>query len=609
MMRSPSDADDLGALVDSAEARSAAILQARDGSARLAVCARGWVLIVDPLTGSSTQVALPNDSYPFSGLGTHDGTFITAGSRYGIEAEAEEEALCWLSEVDPLTEEVRSVSACPGEELLGLAFAEDPDGGVWFSTYPSALVVRWDRRMQTFSEPIRVSDTEQYPSHLAVDRHGWVYAGVGTTTRSIVAIPPGASAGTTLLLDERAGSGYVRLGLDGEVYGHVDATEMQPVEGAPAYWWRFEAGKMFPVEEPAPSEYRGRSFDRIHGRDPEAWSLVELNLAEHRLVTTHPEVRTTPLEYRSAGAKLSPFRMGPTGRIHGTSNHPLQLFDADPLTGEAVVHGLAPVEEARGNICAWAPWRDLMIGVAYVGGHLYLLDPAAEVSAGSNPAHLGRFEEVGRPRCALVAGDTLVWGGYSDYGGRGGGIVVTDLPTRTSTVLTHDEVVPGQSTTALTLLGPGVVLGATSIENPGGAPVTAAAAEVYQLDVVTRTVTDRFTPVEGVETWSGAATSPDGLVHLVSFDGLHALIDPATQQTVEILARIDLGNMAVGGCFLHEGAMWTVQQRGITRVDLTTHEVEQRYLSDRPLTSGGVVNGDDVLVGAGSHLLRVRGIA
>ncbi|MDQ0615338.1 hypothetical protein QF046_002979 [Microbacterium sp. W4I4] len=603
--------EDLGILVDAAEARAAAILHppGGDGSAVVAVCAKGWVLLTDPETGRSRQLPLPDDSFPFAGLGTSDGRFVTGGSIYGIDPEATSAVGSWISELDPASGQVRTRIIDQGDELIGLAFAEDADGGIWFTTSPGSSLLRWDRWTDALSEPVSLSDSEQYPAHLAIDRYGWVYAGLGTTTRSIIAVPPDGGAGIVLLSTPEAGTGYVRRGVDGEVYGHIDAAELHPVDDAPAHWWRFEQGVAHRVPAPAAPTFRGRGFSRIHGEDPPNWSLIELDTGDRRLITAHPGLRNTRLDYRSEGAELSPFRLGPTGRLHGSTNHPLQLFDADPVTATVSVHGLAPVAEAGGNVCAWAAWGDLLAGVAYTGGHLYLLDPVRAIEAGINPVHLGAFPEVGRPRCAVVDGDTLIWGGYPDYGGEGAGLILTDLRARTSTVLSDEQVIGGQSTTALAVLEPGLVLGGTSIENPGGGIPSGSAAYVYLLSSSEHAVTDRFVPDDNVTTWSGAAPSPDGTVHLVSSDGVHVLVDPCGGRRVERLARVDGGPMAYGGCFIHEGALWTIQERAITRVDLQTHEVVVRHRSSSPLTTGGAVVGRDLLAGSGPRLVRIRGVA
>lgn len=492
--------------------------------------------------------------------------------------------------------------------MIGLGLGEAADGAVWFTTYPGSLLVRWDRSADTFSEPVRLSESEEYPVHVAVARDGWVYVGIGTSTRSVVALGPGATEAAVILHSPQPGCGYVRLGADGAAYGHIDSPHLHPEPDLQPRWYRFDSGVPVPVAEPAPGAVTGTGFDRIHQVNPAPWAVVEVDLPHRRLVTSHPQPRVTALTYRSAGAELSAFRVGPTGRLHGTSNHPLQLFDADPATGKAVLHGLSPVAEAGGNICAWSVWGERMAGVAYTGGHLYLLDPAAPVLAGTNPLHLGAHPEAGRPRCCVVVGDTLVWSGYGDYGHSGGGLVISELPSGRSQVVGHRRIAEYQGTTALCVLDERTVLGGTSIESPGGAPVRAAEATAYVFDVRACRLIHSFVPRPGVRTWSGAARCPDGLVHLVSADGTHVLVDPEKGRTVRELDSVELGDLAAGGCLVDSDTMWVIAERGITRVDLTRHRVDLIARSPWPLTAGGALVGADLYAGSGSHLLRFSGV-
>lgn len=603
----PAQPADLGVPVDAAEARATTVTVSALG-ARVNICFRGALLAVDPETAQCRQIDLPDAGFPFAAISTTDGRTVTGGSWFGAETDPASRQASWIAEIEPVHGDVRAHRVCPGEQVIGLGLGEAADGAVWFTTYPGALLVRWDRSADTFAEPVRLSETEEYPTHVAVDRDGWVYVGIGTTTRSVVALGPDATEAAVILHSPQPGCGYVRLGADGIVYGHIDSPHLHPEPDLQARWYRFDSGVPVPVAEPAPGAVTGTGFDRIHQVNPAPWTVVEVDLPHRRLVTSHPRSRVTPLTYRSSGAELSAFRLGPTGRLHGTSNHPLQLFDADPATGHAVLHGLSPVAEAGGNICAWSVWGELMAGVAYTGGHLYLLDPAAPVAAGTNPRHLGAHPEAGRPRCCLVVGDTLVWSGYGDYGHSGGGLVLSELPSGRSQVIGHRQIAEHQGTTALCLLDERTVLGGTSVESPGGAPVRARDATAYVFDVRARRLIRSFVPRPGVRTWSGAARCPDGSVHLVSVDGTHLLVDPEKGSTVRELGSVDVGDLAPGGCLVDSETMWLIAERGITRVDLTRHRVDLIARSPWPLTAGGALVGADLYAGSGSHLLRFDGV-
>lgn len=593
--------DDLGVLVDVAEARTAAVCVRGDES-RLVIAARGWVLVVDPRTGACDQLLFEDDDYPFTSMATRAGMFWT-----GAGAQ--------LIRVDPFTLTLTTLRPAPGEEIVGFGFAEGPDGRIWTSTYPRCRLLVVEPDTLEISEGPRLSETEHYAAHLAVDDDGWLWAGLGTEHRDLVMVSPDGELTSVLTADQRrAGTGWVHRGTDGAIYAHAEATELHPpmsdILVADQVWHRCRAGHLepVPVAEVAPSTTSGRGFRRIHVPVPAPWQVERLELSEHRLtITERSAPREVHLEYRSAGAKLSPFvRVGAT-RLAGTSNHPLRFHSYDTVTAEATVHPNGHFSEAGGNVAAWAEQGGQWYGAAYLGGHYYQWDPDAPIELGTNPRHLGAVPQAARPRCAVAHpdGTHVIWGGYGDYGHAGGALVVHRVGDEQWTVLSHETFAPGQSPIAAAVGTDGDLWIGACVETPGGAQATAVSAAVVRFAWPELTVRDSWTPLPQVRSWAAVCPAPDGTVHLVSRDGWHVHLDPATGTHLAVDDWTDDGVVALGGVVITGDDAEVLQAEAVHRIDLSGHRVTRTQVSEGPITAGGARIGDDLYVGCGPRLTRI----
>lgn len=602
--------EDLGVLVQSDEHRTAAVCTDPTGAQRLVIAARGWVLVVDPLTEECRQLWWQDGAgdYPFASLASSAGTFWTgAGTQ--------------LVEVDPFTLTVRTHHPCDDEEIVGFGLAEGPDGRIWSTTYPHCRLFAVDPATGSVSEGPRLSATESYAGHLVVAQDGWLYCGIGTQSRDLVAVSPvGESRSLAEGFPGGKGSGYARLGVDGFVYGHVDSTELHPLPEGHT-WFRLQGFDRIPVNEAdvAPSTYQGRGFSRIHQPTPSRWRVVDLDLADHRLVLADPEGnhRDVRLEYVSVGARLSPFTATPDGRIVGTTNHPLRLYAYDPDSAAVTDHGRSPV---MGSIAPWATQGSVLIGSAYPGGHTYRLDPGKAIETGTNPELIAEVAEAYRPRCAVAHPDRrhVIWGGYGGYGDVGGALVcmrldgggVSDVPR----VIKHSELAPHRAPTAIGVLPEGDLIVGTSVETPGGATPVERTAAVVRVAWPELTIMNHWQPIDEMRTWAGIAVARDGTVHLVSGSGWHVHLDPRTD---EILARDDWsghGDLALGGLVTTAEHAYVLQTSAVTRIDLEQHRVERLIEGTEaidgfgPIRVGGAVIGSDLFVGSGSRMVRLRDV-
>lgn len=599
---------DLGVVAACDEPRTAAVCVNAAGDSRLVVASRGWVLVVDPVTGGCHQLHFPGPpEFPFASLASRTGAFWTAAGTA-------------LHEVDPFAQQVTTHWPCPEggrSENVGMGFAEGPDGRIWFTSHPDCRLFVLDPTTGQCEARARLSDTEQYAVHLAVAADGRVYAGIGTEHRDLVVVSDDDPQPRSIVPGGRQGkgSGYVHLGEDGQVYGHWGSDQLHPEPGSRHQWHRITAAGPEPVAdaEVSPSRVRGRGFARIHVPHDPGWTVERLDLPGRELLVADRAggERLIRLDYVSVGAKLSPFAETADGHVIGTSSHPMRLFRHDPDTGTTADLPQGSLAVAGGNVCAWTRVGTLLYGAAYAGGHLYRYDPAAPTSP-TNPRHLVSYEQVHRPRCAVSHPDGrhVIWGGYGGYGDTGGGLAVhlaDGSPYGTNRLIEHTDLVPHQATTALGVLAGGDLVGATSVATPGGAAPRASTAVVYRLSWPELEVVAVWEPGR-VTDWAGLAVTPADTLHLVSSDGHHVHLDVTDGSVLDRSDWTAYGSTARGAVVADPEAprVAVLQERGITLLDLDDGAARHHAWSGARITAGGVLRGDTLLLAAEQRLFRVR---
>ena len=509
----PASFVDHGVPVAADESRSAAVCTNAQGERRFVIAARGYVLVVDPATGDCRQLPFPAGlvDYPFASIGARDGLFYTGAGHLFMA-------------LDPFAPAWRFHSCpVPGESIIAFSLAEGPDGAIYASTYPGCHLFRYDPVTQAIAAFGRMDETQEYVSHLAVDDAGWVYLGIGTERKNLLAYHPATGERRQLLPDcaRTRGAGHVHLGTDGQVYGHWG-------EG----WHRYHAGTGMPVpeSETAPWLYTGQGYNRIHRSADLA--VRHFSLPDRELVLRE---RPITLGYESRGAHLAPMVAGPDGNLYGTAMHPLQFYTYRPAEQKLINYGGRAVEKGGGgNICAYAVQGAVIAGAAYAGGLFYLFDPAMPVTndgqGDRNPRLVARHEEIHRPRCALAHPDGrhIIWGGFAGYGAVGGALAIHDLVTGTAQLLSDQEVAADQSTLCLGALAGGDLIGGTSILAPGGARPRAAEAVLYRLDWATGKVAWRSAPIPGAREIALLAVDRHQRVHAITGDSLYFAFDPAS---------------------------------------------------------------------------------
>ncbi len=598
---------DHGVPAPAVESRTAAVCRSRGGDERVVILARGFLLIVDPATERSVQVPFPNGNteYPYIGFAGSDGMFYTGAGTQFLAFDPFSEAFLHAEDV--------------GEagELVGFSFAESAEGTVYFAAYPHCRLFAYvpsERRVVAFG---RLDEAEKYPSHLAADADGWVYAGIGTERKGVVAYRPDDGRIAQLVPeDERTrGMGVVHASADGAVYGHWAFADLREEEHPERYrWMRFQGGRGVPVDwqDVPPSLYTGAAFFRLHRQLAGAWRVEKHDLAERELTLRSADgerLRTIPLRYDCGGAHLSPLTAGPDGHVYGTSNHPLHFFryelPAERLRGFG---GKAIEFGGGGNLSAYASVGPVLAGAAYPGGHLHLFDTRLPVDAergdGRNPRIAASHPEVHRPRCALAHSDGMhvLYGGYPGYGAVGGGLCVYNLATGEDRLLTHENVVPFQSTICLTEGERGAVYGGTSVETPGGAEPKETRAKLYRLRRDDWTVDRVWSPIEAREiVWIYADRS--GRIHGMTGASRYFVFDPDAEA---IVAEADLSSwgtpVRVGLAAGPDGRAYGALSRALFRLDPDSGAPEKLAEPPVVVTAGLAVAGERLFFAGGSHL-------
>ncbi len=571
------------------EARTAAVCTNAQGDTRLAIAARGYVLIVDPRSQSSRQVHFPdnNRSYPYASISSRNGMFyVGAGS--------------FLLGLDPFAARFTVCIDTGLDELVGFSLTEDEDGVIYTASHPTCRLLMFEPASGKLTDLGRLDRQEDYPYSLAVDSDGWLYAGIGTEQCLVVAREPRSGEVRILLSGEHgtSGTGVARLGVDGEVYGQLalsDAGGSQP-------WFRLCRGIAVPVpdREVAASEYSGSGFGAVHRRFPAPWRLLRFSLPDKEaavLDEASGHEHVFPLSYHSDGADISPLAAGPDGKLYGTSNHPMHFFRYDPGTDQLEDLG-GKLMGTPGNVCAYAVQGGILTGAAYAGGFVYLIDVRKpwqkEGPADThNPRLVTAIPEIYRPRCALAHpdGEHVIFGGYGGYGVVGGGLYIYNVQNGAGQVLPSDRLIPHHSTLCIVPLPGGDLLCGTTIEAPGGGKPKEAEARLYRLDWQRKEVIYSEVPIEGEQSVALMEIDDSGLVHAFT-DTVHFVYDPQARRVlsrhnIEAWGHTVRQGLVKGG----DGHIYGVRSQAIFRISAGSHEP---VLLTRPpveITAGLVMLG------------------
>ncbi|WP_438349806.1 hypothetical protein ACP8HI_03810 [Paenibacillus sp. FA6] len=597
-----------GIPVDAVESRTATICMNASNESRVVIAARGFLLIVDVETEHCTQLSFPNGhfEYPYDCFSSGNGMFyMGVGNMFYV--------------VDPFhLTYVDAIQISNRDELCGFSYAENNEGHIYVASYPDSHLYRYRPVERDLVDYGSMDSEQKYPSHMAVDAYGWVYLGLGTTKKNIVAFDPHSGERRTLLKEElrTIGLGQVRQAIDNQAYALIGEQ-----------WVRVEQGivieRMLDNQIPD-SFYTGTSFDKFHRQLQGEWKLLSHSLSNHELALKHTEtaiVKVIQLAYKSTGAMLSTFVTGPDKCIYGTSMHPLHFYsyDQQQLTNwgpQVIQHGFG------GNIAAYAVQGNVLVGASYPEGRLHLYDVTRPIqldetveqmsllSAGQthvrNPVCVTSHIEIHRPRCAVALRDHehVVYGGFPGYGMVGGGLCVYHLSSGAEWLIPHTEIIAEQSTVSLAETAEGILIGGTSIETPGGAEPKAHSAYLYTLDLTCRTVTKRLMIHEGIREYSLLLIDPNGWIHSITSCSKYVVWDPHREVLVREVDLSAWGKVVREGWELCEEdqCIYGVMGNAVFRITLSSLQPECIAVPHEEITAGFAKLNNELYFGISTHL-------
>lgn len=562
------------------------------------------ILMVNAKDGTSTEKRLPaqvGDS-PYATLLHQERVLyaVTGGRFWGFDTELGD----WI-----LNEKV-------GDEEA-MSFAEGSDGKIYAATYPEGHIMSVDPETGEVIDfgVIHEESWPQYPRALAVADDGWVYSGIGNVASQVVALHLETGDKRALASGEERprGRGHVFRAVDGNVYGRL---------GPGGDWQRFLGGEAIPVDqvpEEEPSRSRTGTQEDVFLEFPEGGRVSAFSVAD-RWFEVEEEKGETPrrvvFDYESKGAYIFPLIVGGDQKIYGSTGHPLRFFRLDPGTGKSESWGF---DGSNGHINVFAARGDEIFGGIYAGGILVRYDlqkPILHTRHGENPKILGRAgDTVMRPNALAVHpnGREIVMTGGGGYGATGGGMLIYDLETEKTEILTHEQLVPLHSTHTFVFTPEGELIGGTTISAGTGGVSQATEAVVYVMDWKNRQVLEEVVPVPGEKAVLDLRLGKDGLVYGLTSGGWLFAFDPVKRQMVSVSDMREYGATTGGQSprvlpMDETGQIYALFRNSIVRVEAVNAENEIRHRlvtkTPAPITTGGVFHGGFLYFSSASELWR-----
>lgn len=543
---------DLGVAAPVAESRGVVALQDAAGHSLALVLAldmspRGYILVIDIDSGKTEQVyypeGVPNEP-AFASMYSTNGRFYTGSGKV-------------LLEFDPNTRQFL-FHGIPNNDtgcFVGEAFADGPDGLIYAGTYPNCHLVSYNPQTHEMKDYGQLDPAEEYFTYLTFDSAGWAYAGIGTARCNIVAFNPNTGEKRQIVdeAERQQGTATVFTGVDGKAYGIAGSQYYRMFEGKAEKIAETEAAKRAPT---------GAIGWGTSSRVLPDGRTVSITLPDSYFEVSGPNApkRRLPIEYNSGGASLTSITLGPGNKVYTSSCHPMHLSIYDPAN--STLTDLGPVNRVGGgNFCAMATQGQYLAAASYSLGIFHIYDTKRAFNGGygddPNPREAAVWSrDICRPRTCLAHpdGEHVLMAGFAGYGLVGGGLGIYNLKTNEATLITHENLIPDESTICLKALPDGNLVGGTSIEAPGGGHPTAKEATLYILDWKTRKVVFRCSPVLGASEIISLAIGPDGLVYGLASGSKLFVFDPATRKVVHTADLATYGGVPREALFVGPGA-------------------------------------------------------
>lgn len=577
-----------------------------------------YQLVIWPDTGEARQVPVE----PYVG----DNVYVTWYSTRDL----------WYShfgghlyEFDPAT----LTFSFAGETPRGAAMSmhEDSSGRMWAALFPGAHLVSYDpatRELVNY-DPINEETWGQYPTHLAVDDAGWVYAAIGTARGQVVGMNPETGQRRAYIAEDKRtqialSNPRMFRGTDGKVYATVPGCD---------WGWHvlFEGeATALDAEEPPVSPHLDASG---HGRGkanrtfPDGSRVTRVDLETRLLSVTEADgtERQVAFEYAAGATGVAVMRAGPDGKIYGSTAHPSRLFVYDPGNDHMVFY--PNVNIAFKSLRTEGQY---LFGGHYSGGFFWLMDttkpltftpmtsgygrqmpvPQAEEGAEPNPKELGRFNpNVNIPRNAFAHpdGKHIMISGQPGYGYVGGGLIIYNLETEQITELTHEDLLPGYSTMAIAALPNGDLLCGTSPRAGHGTTPAHSQAALYIMDWESKQVAWQSEPLEQMTSMQSMLAGPDGLYYCVGGDGTLLVFDADKREVVHHAALAEYGRHTTNQAMIlgPDDNIYLALTGGLLRITPATFEIELLARPKAGIEAGLAILDGRIYFASGGHLMSV----
>jgi streptogramin lyase len=462
------------------------------------------------------------------------------------------------------------------------------DQKLYGCTNEHAKLVRFDPATRKGEDLGRMDPTELYAREVAADDKGFVYVGIGTVKRHLVAYEIATGKHRDILPAEFAGGGScsAERGEDGVVYGSAGAQHLR-LEG-----WNAIAIPPDQVRRPAPlrlADGRTVSYDgrTVSVTDPK---------------TGQVETRNT--DYRGKSQSYFRIGLGPDGRLYGSTAMPIHFVWADPDSERWEEIG----QPGGGEIYSFLAWKDVLITAAYGGdARIMIYRPgkpwAPDTKPSGNPWLINYDgENSGWRPLAMVAGpgDKVYIGATAGYGLLGGPLCVLDPAT--GKVDQYLNLVKDQSVNALAALPDGPIVGGTTVGGGGGSHSTQTEAKLFLWDPAKREKLFETVPVPGEDSISALAVGKDGMVYGFA-GGTFFVFDPKEQKVVAH-APHSLGSVIYNGVFPGpDGELYGLSSRGIFSIAAAARRPSMLATYPGGVGGGVAIRGREVFFTSGPEIV------
>lgn len=461
------------------------------------------------------------------------------------------------------------------------------DKNIYGCTYPNAKLIRFNPVTGKSEDLGRMSETENYGRYIAADNKGFVYVGIGSAKRDLVAYEIATGQHKSILPDARKRPGIMQVvrRTDGVVYAYD------------GWWLRLDGFVATPVA--------GNSGPTV----------PSITLADGRHVTykvgsvsvQKQNGKAVEFTMRYQGKSLNIFRLGlgPDDRLYGSTGMPGHFFWASPENDkwEEIANA------GGGEIYSFLSWRDKLICADYsFASPIIIYKPDKPWKPGlkseDNPWQIHYMGESAgwRPMAMIVGPQKKVYiGAISDYGHLGGPLCVFD--PETGKLDQYSNVVQDQSVVALAVTAEGIIVGGTTIEGGGGSHPTQAEAKIFLWDPIKREKIFEAVAVSRNSSIEALCVGQDGLVYGFASNGVMFVFDPHARKIISTILN-NLGHVIYNSIGRGtDGNLYGLYTGGIFTIDEQQPTIKRIAAYPPGVTGGFAIRGKRIYFTSGPQIV------